>query len=152
MKVRLPRGRLDDDVLADAPVPEGAADRRLGREPAAGEVGLGRADERPGVGLAAVVEDLGGPAEREGVGAVVDLDHDRVPQPHPEALDLRLQVGLILLGDVVIGVLLEIAELPRRLDPGRHLEPGRALELLDLRLQLREALGGDRLAGHSLIV
>ena len=54
------------------------------------------------------------------VGVVVDLDHDGVPQPHPQALDLGLQVSLILLGDVVVGVLLQVAELAGGLDPRRH--------------------------------
>ena len=54
-------------------------------------------------------------AKRLGLG--VDLDHDRVVQPLLQPLDPRLEVGLVLLGDVVLGVLLEVAQLARGLDP-----------------------------------
>ena len=54
------------------------ADRRLGREAALGQVGLGRADQGPGVDLAVrLVEDLGGAAEGEA------RRRRRRPRPRP---------------------------------------------------------------------
>ena len=76
---------------------------------------------------------------------VVDLDHDRGAQPLAQSLDLGLEMGLVLLGDVVLGVLLEVAFLARDLDPRRHLRPRRPFELLDFLAQGLDALLGDRL-------
>src|SRR6476661_3173050 len=60
---------LDLDAGADLGVHQRFADRRLGREAALGEVGLGRADQGPDVGLATgLVADFGGQPEGEGVG------------------------------------------------------------------------------------
>jgi hypothetical protein len=98
------------------------------------------------------VEDVGAPAEGEGVGALVDGDDDRVAHPHPQTLDPRLEVRLILLGDVVVGVLLEVAELARSLDPLGHLRPRGTLEALDLCAKLVEPLGRDGLAGEFLFL
>jgi len=77
--------------------------------------------------------------------SLVHLDDDGVTQAHPQALDPGLEMGLVLLGDVVVGVLLQIAELAGGLDPFRHRRAGRALELLDLDAQLGKARGRDRL-------
>ena len=94
---------------------------------------------------AGVVGDLGGAAEREDApGAFVDVDHDGIAAPLAQALDLRLEMSLILLGDVVLGVLLEIAHLAGDLDPLSHLEPTAILEVLDLRFEVRHTLSGDR--------
>ena len=51
---------------------------------------------------------------------------------------------LVLLGDVVLGVLLEVAELARGLDARRHLASRVALQRRQLGLEGLEALGGDR--------
>ena len=69
------------------------------------------------------------------------LDHDRVAQPLPQALDPRLEVRLVVLGDVVLGVLLEVAELARREEAFAHRAPPVGLELLELGLQRLQAGG-----------
>jgi hypothetical protein len=102
------------------------------------------------VRLAALdLEHLGGPPEGEAVGALVDLDDDGVAQAGAQALDPRLQVRLVLLGDVVVGVLLQVAELAGGLDPLRHLRARGSLEALELGAELLEALGRDRFAGRA---
>src|SRR6188472_4029923 len=145
-------GGLDAHGGAELGVHQRPADRRLGREPAFGQVGLGRADQGPDDGLAfGLVEHLGGAAEAEEVAVELgDLDHDRVPQPFLEALDPRLHVGLVLFGDVILGVLLQVALLARDLDPRRHLFPGRAFQLGEFGFQLFDSGLGDRLAGLLL--
>src|SRR4051794_25545298 len=57
-------------------------------------------------------------------------------------------MSLRILGHVVLGVLLQVAELARRLDARGHLVPRRRLELVQLGAQRLEALGRDRLAGR----
>jgi hypothetical protein len=57
-------------------------------------------------------------------------------------------MSLVLLGEVVVGVLLEVAELAGGLDPLRHLGSCRTLQLLDLRAQVGDSLCRDRLAGE----
>ena len=61
--------------------------------------------------LAVAVGDLGGLPETEGVAAGfgVDIDDDGVDLSLAETADRGLEVGLILFGDVVLGVLLEVA-------------------------------------------
>ena len=61
-------------------------------------------------------------------------------QPLAQALDPGLEVRLVLLGDVVLGVLLEVALLAGGLDPRRHRLPPRPFELLDLLAQGLDAL------------
>ena len=51
---------------------------------------------------------------------------------------------LVVLGDVVVRVFLEIAELAGLLDPRGHLGPPRPLKLLELRPEGDDALGRDR--------
>ena len=80
--------------------------------------------------------------------ARVRLDDDGVAQALAQAQDLRLEMSLVLLGDVVLGVLLQVAERARRLDAARHLLAARRLELVEVRLQRFEALWRDRLACH----
>ena len=84
--------------------------------------------------------------QREGVVGHVGLDDDGVAQPLAQELDLRLQVRLVLLGDVVLGVLLEVAEVPRRQQALAHRAPALGLELLDLGLEGVQARGGDGVA------
>ena len=79
--------------------------------------------------------DLGRAAEGEGVARrCVDLDHDRVPQPFLEPLDPRLQVRLVLFGDVILGVLLEVALLAGDFDPRRHRSAAPGLRAAPARL------------------
>src|SRR6476660_3561560 len=57
---------------------------------------------------------------------------------------------LVLFGDVVLGVLLEVALLAGDLDPRRHLQPRRPFQLGQFRFQLFDAGLRDRLAGPLL--
>ena len=94
------------------------------------------------------VAHLGGRPEAERAGARVRLHDDGAAQALAQAQDLRLEMSLVLLGDVVLGVLLQVAERARGLDAARHLLAARGLELVEVRLQRLEALGSDRLACH----
>ena len=84
-------------------------------------------------------------AEADDVGVVGAFHDARGPQPLGEALDLRLQVRLVFLGDVVLGVLLEIAQLACGLDADGHLGATLGFEVGDLGAQGREALRSDLL-------
>src|SRR3954451_6719204 len=75
--------------------------------------------------------------------ALLALDDDRAGQPLTQLEDLRLEERLLVLGVVVFGVLLEVAEVTRGLDPLRDLLAARVLEVLELRLQVGEALRCD---------
>ena len=147
VKARLPRGVSTCTVAPTWAVHQRFADRRLGREAAFGQACLGRADQRPDLGLALLlVAHLGGATEGEGVRrGGVGLDDDRVFEPFAQALDPRLHMRLVLFGDVVLGVLLEVAFVAGGFDPRRHRMPFRAFELLQLGLQLFDSRRGDRL-------
>src|SRR5690606_34310188 len=94
-------------------VPERLADRGLDRKAPLGEVGLGRADQGPGRDFARrFVAHLGRATESEVVTVGSGFDDDGVLQALPQALDARLEMGLVFLGDVVFGVLLEVTEFP----------------------------------------
>jgi hypothetical protein len=91
--------------------------RRLGRELPGGEVGLGGADDGPRRHTPrGLVEHLGGTAEGDDPGARLRLDDRRAAQPLTQPQDPRLQVRLVVLGDVVVRVLLEVTELACRVD------------------------------------
>ena len=92
------------------------------------------------------VEDLGGAPEAErGIGRVA-LDDQGVALALAQSLDLRLEVSLVLLGDVVLGVLAEVAELSRGEDTRGDRSPSAGFELLQLGLQRDQAGGRDRFA------
>ena len=123
--------RLELDAGADRRVPQRAADRRLRRE-----LALRRSASVVPTSVQAFAcrwprRDLGGAAEGEGRRRI-RLGHDRIRESLAQALDPRLEVRLVVLGDVVLGVLLQVSELARGLDPRRHLRARRPLELLDL--------------------
>ena len=60
-------------------------------------------------------------------------------------------MGLVLLGDVVLGVLLQVTELTGRLQPGGHRLPLLAFQARYLGFQGLQALGRDRLAFRLFI-
>jgi leucyl aminopeptidase (aminopeptidase T) len=146
--------RLHPHVVAHAVAHERLGHRRLGREPPLADVRLGRPDQREGRRLPArLVHDVHRRAEGDDVALRRRLDHARVAQALGQAGDLGLQVRLVLLGDVVLGVLLEIAELACGLDAPRDVPARVALEARELGLEGLEALGGDGFAvGHPVIV
>src|SRR3954454_3419899 len=126
--------RLERDVFAHRRIPQRPPHWRLRRELSLLGVGLRRTHQRPDVRLAALnVLDVRGPAECEDARARIRLHHHRLAEPFAESLDSCLEMRLVVLGEVVLGVLLQVAELTRGLDPLRHLTTPRLLELLQLR-------------------
>ncbi len=78
------------------------------------------------------------------VGAdVLLVDHRGAAQPLLELGDPLLEQRLLVLGVVVLGVLGDVAELARLLDPRRDLAPFRGREVLDLLFELLEPFRGD---------
>ena len=69
------------------------------------------------------------------------LDDHRVGDLLPQPLDARLEVGLVVLGVVVLAVLLQIAPLAGGLDALGDLPAAVALELGQFGLQGLQALG-----------
>src|SRR3954468_1618223 len=139
--------RLDLDDVARRGAHERLRHRRLGRQAAGLQVGLRRPDERERLRAAGLlVDDVDGRAELDAVAVDRRLDDLRAAQALGEALDLRLQVRLVLLGGVVIGVLLEVAVLARRRDALRDGLAALALELRELLLQGLEPFRRDGLS------
>src|SRR4030095_11058 len=98
--------------------------------------GLRRADDRPRVHRTVVfVEDLGCAAECEGSVVRVRLDDYRVAQTLTQALDLGLEMRLVILGDVGLGSLLEVPEGAGGEDALRHGPALDSLKLLELGLE-----------------
>ena len=72
---------------------------------------------------------------------LVDLDHNRVAQALAGPLDPGLEMRLVLLGDVVLRVLLEVAHRSRDLQPLGNLLPPGTFHLFDVGLQGGQAFG-----------
>ena len=113
---------------------------RLVRELLLRGVGLGRPDDRELSRFAGfLVLDVYAYADPDHAG--VDrllVDDARPPQPFLELGDPLLEQGLLVLGVVVLGVLGDVAELARLLDPLGDLAALDRREMLDLRPQLLE--------------
>ena len=75
---------------------------------------------------------------------VLLVDHGRAPQPLLELRDPLLEHRLLVLGVVVLGVLGDVAELARLLDPLGDLAPLHGRQVLELLLELLEPLRGDQ--------
>ena len=88
-------------------------------------VGLGRADDLEFLRVAGfLVFDVDDRAELDLVGAErLLVDHGGAAQPLFELGDPLLEQRLLVLGVVVLGVLGDVAELARLLDPLRDLAP-----------------------------
>ena len=71
------------------------------------------------------------------------VDHGRAAQPLLELGDPLLEQRLLVLGVVVLGVLGDVAELARLLDPLGDLAPFRGREVLDLLFELLEPFRCD---------
>ena len=140
--------RLDDGDLAERAAQQRLRDRRLGdtcRWPC-----RPRSARRRAGGLAPAPRRLTVTcAEDDDVASCLDLDDPRLTQPLLETGDARLEMRLVLLGDVVLGVLLEIAELSAYLMRSAICAPALALERLELGAQRRETLGRIALGGHT---
>ena len=145
--------RRDRDLLALLAAEQGLADRALVGEAVVLRVGLGRADDRVlAGGLALGVLERHPGADRDRLGRdVLGVDHAGVAQLLLERLDAVLELGLLVLGVVVLRVLGDVAELARLLDPLRHLAALGRREVLDLLLELGVALfGEDHFAVHRI--
>jgi hypothetical protein len=82
---------------------------------------------------------------------VLGVDDACVAQLLLEGLDPVLELGLLVLGVVVLGVLGDVPELPGLLDPLRDLTALGGREVLDLLLELRVALfRQDHFAVHRV--
>src|SRR5260221_2551980 len=142
---------LDCDHVVALATDQGFADRRLVRELLLDRVGLGRADDLEFLRVAGLlVFDVDDLAEADLVGAKrLLVDHGGATQPLFELGDPPLEQGLFVLGVVVFGVLGDVAEFARLLDPRRDLATLGRREVLDFLFQLLEALwGDDRLTTH----
>src|SRR5262249_5752234 len=118
------------------------ADGRLVRELVLRWIGLGRADDVILERLLRV--DVPQPDERsdgDDVGRnLPGLDHARVAEAILEQGDAVLEQRLVVLRVVVLGVLLNVAELARDADALRDLAPLDGAQILDLFLELLVAL------------
>src|SRR4051794_36329541 len=118
--------------------------RRLDGELSVGEARLGCPYQAVGRLLAGlVVAQLHLRAEGGLASGGLFLDDNRAREPLAKLQDLRLEERLLVLGVVVLGVLLEVAEVARDLDPLRDVLAPRSLQLLELGLQLGEPFGRD---------
>src|SRR5690349_14291374 len=144
--VALAARRIDLDDGADLGSDQRTRDRRFGAQLAGLEVLLGRAHYRERLLLAGgLVHEGHRRAEVHDVAPGRRLHHTRAAQPREQPLDARLEVRLVLLGRVVLGVLGQIAVLARTQDAFSDRLTLRALQPGDLRLELLEPLGSDRL-------
>ena len=140
--------RLDHHLVARVVADERAADRRRRRDPARLGIRFVRADDRVGDGLPVVLEVTTDPSPTV-EPAAGRIDDDRRPQPRLDRLDPALEERLLLPGGVVVGVLLEVAVLLGRPDPGDDLAAADVRQLVELGPQPRGAVGGERLGGDD---
>src|SRR3954451_7528531 len=142
--LRAPRDLDGDDVVALFPQ-QRFADRRLVGELVLHRVRLGRADDLEFLRVAGfLIFDVDDRAEDDLVGADrLLVDHLGAPQFLLQLGDPPLEQGLFVLGVVVFGVLGDVAEFARFLDPGRDLPAFGRREELDLLFEFFQPLGGD---------
>src|SRR5579875_1896104 len=155
---RLPSGDVDlgdlqralaargDDlhVVAALVTEQRLADGRLVGELHLRRVRLGRSDDRVLVRLARRVLDVHDRPDTHLVGGQRRGVHDRGrSQLVLEGRDPRLEHRLLVLRVVVLGVLGDVPELARLLDAIRDLAPTRRREVVQLRLEVGEALRGE---------
>src|SRR4051812_43745582 len=138
------RNRNGDEVaplLTDQRLPY----RRLVGELVLGRIGLRRAHDHVLHGLVGLlVLDVHSRADRDRLGGhAVLVDHRGRAQLLLELRDLLLEHCLLVLRVVVFGVLADVAELTRLLDPLGHFAPPRTGEVLDLGLYFLEALWSE---------
>ena len=137
-----PRGTSTVTIVAALVADQRLADRRLVRELVLGRVGLGRADDLELARVAGLlVLDVDDDADADLLEVdLLRVDDARPAQPLLELGDPLLEQGLLVLGVVVLGVLGDVAELPRLLDPRGDLAALDGREVVDLRLELVQAL------------
>ena len=128
------------------------ADRRAGRDPPCRRVRLGRADDRVRLLLAARARR----AEPRATPLDALLDEHHVAQEVLDRPDPTLGEGLLAPGLVVVGVLLEVAQLAGGHDPGDDRRAGQRGQLVELSAERLQPVRGEagrrlgRLAGGRL--
>src|SRR5579862_1800596 len=137
--------RCDLDRLALLAAHDRLADRRLVRQLVLGRVRLGRADDVVLDGFVRLhVAQAHLRPDRDLAGLDLLLRDDAgVRHPLLEHGDARLEMGLFVLRGVVLGVLGDVAELTRDADPVGDLATPIVRQVLDLVLELLEALGRE---------
>src|SRR6476659_590835 len=140
-----PARNLDRDHVVALVAEQRFADRRLVGELVFGWVGLGGADDLEFLRVAGLlVFDVDDRAEADLVSIdILLVDHGGAAQPLFELGDSSLEQRLFVLGVVVLGVLGDIAELARLLDPFRNLTPFGGRQELDFIFELLEPFRGD---------
>src|SRR5437868_9657036 len=145
LELQLAARRGDFDGLTLLAAHDRLADRGLVRELVRGRIGLGGPDDVVFDGLAGlhVAQANLGP-DRDFAGLDLLLRHDaRVLQALLEHRDAGLEMGLLVLGRVVLSVLGDVAELARSADAVRDVAAPVYGQVLDLGLELLEALGRE---------
>jgi hypothetical protein len=122
---------------------EGLAHRGLVADATLGRRGLGGADDHV-LDLLAVHVQLHLAADLDLLVVAVRVDDDGVLHHLLEREDAALEEGLVVLRLLQLGVLGEIAELHGGVDPVRDLLALHRAKLLELGLELLQAIGRDR--------
>src|SRR3989442_6627158 len=118
---------------------ERLADGRLEGDTTLARFSLGRADDRERL-VAVLVVDLHGRADLDHAFDVLALDDARVAHQLLEQKDPAFDETLLVLGVIVLGVLVDIAEFLRLANPLSNLGPALVAKHLELRLQAIETL------------
>src|SRR3989442_4245907 len=113
---------------------ERLADGRLEGDTTLARFSLGRADDRERL-VAVLVVDLHGRADLDHAFDVLALDDARVAHQLLEQKDPAFDETLLVLGVIVLGVLVDIAEFLRLPNPLSNLGPALVAKHLELRLQ-----------------
>ena len=144
--LRRAAGDLDVDDLAALAAHQGLADRAT-RGRACPRRGWPRRSRRAGTSESPVFWSLTWtltPTATLLVSRSLASIDGRAAEPLLHLRDPLLEHRLLVLGVVVLGVLGDVAELARLLDPLGDLAPARRLQLLELRLELLEPFGCDQ--------
>src|SRR5712691_1597983 len=115
------------------------ADRRLERDATLARFSLGGADDRERL-VAVLVVDLHRRADFDDAFHVLALDDAGVPHQLLEQKDAAFDETLLVLGVVVLGVLVDIAELLRLANSLSNFGPALVAKHLELRLQAVQTL------------
>src|SRR5262245_30932491 len=152
LELRAPR-RRDLDRLALLAAHDRLADRRLVRELPLGRVRLRRADDEVLDGLLRVhVAESHDRADRDDARIhALRVDEPRVHEPLLELRDAVLEHHLLVLRVVVFRVLGDLAELAGRGDALCDLPAALGTEVVELSLQLLEALGSEDHVLHEAL-
>src|SRR3954447_16216954 len=144
-------GQHDGDLFAALVTHQRLADRGLVGDLLLARIGLGGADDRELDGLALVVLEVDDRPHADGVGRhALGIDDLGQAQAVLQLHDALLEHRLLVLGVVVLGVLGDVAELPRFLDAVGYRSAAVPRQLVELVLELLESFRGeDDVLGHA---